>query len=150
MTNEPIIVWEKWRDPYGLDDIREIKNSIHSFSEESENEDDDYFDTEHHKQNDIEHHRHSLPVISTPLGLIPYTENTSCTKIFNFWTGHTNFDLTHKIAKEIEFCTGVETINVFTRYRFRISIGKVFDDAEVMKNINDTIYKMVKNNDADD
>jgi hypothetical protein len=146
MTNKPIIIWEKWRDPYGLDDIRDIKDGLNGMSAENNN----YLDNEEEDQEDQEDvasiipHKSSLPVIATPMGLVPYTENTACTKIFNFWTGHTNFDITKDIAQKIELCGGVETLNVFTRYRFRISIGKAFDDAVTMKLINDTIYPMME------
>jgi len=34
MKNKPIIIWEKWRDPYGLDDIRDIKNGLSVIYEE--------------------------------------------------------------------------------------------------------------------
>jgi hypothetical protein len=75
------------------------------------------------------------------MGLIPYTENTASSKIFNFWVGHTNFNLSKKVVDIIEDADGVEVLDVFTRYRFRIAIGKVFDDARVMTNINDKVYK---------
>ena len=83
----------------------------------------------------------SIRVMATPMGIIPITENTSSSKIFNFWMGHTNFSITHRVAEIIEETEGVETLDVFTRYRFRIAIGKVFTDSSVMKNINDSVYE---------
>lgn len=147
MKNKPIIIWEKWRDPYGLDDIRDIKDGLSGIPEKNT----DYLDTEEEEEEEqdpahIIEHKSSLPVIATPMGLVPYTESTACTKIFNFWTGHTNFNITKEVAKQIELCEGVETLNIFTRYRFRISIGKVFDDALTMKLINDTIYPIMGKN----
>ena len=73
------------------------------------------------------------------MGLIPYNEYTASSKIFNFWIGHTNFNLSKKIANIIEKTDGVETLDVFTRYRFRIGIGKVFEDRDVMKNIENNV-----------
>jgi hypothetical protein len=59
--------------------------------------------------------------------------------------GHTNFDISKKIAQMIERTDGVETLDIFTRYRFRVSIGKAFDDSETMRNINKTIYSELNN-----
>jgi hypothetical protein len=39
----------------------------------------------------------------------------------------------------IENCEGVELLDVFTRYRFRIAVGKCFTDNEVMANITEKI-----------
>ena len=78
-------------------------------------------------------------VISSPMGIIPYNEYSAPSKIFNFWVGHANFDITEKIAKIIEQSRGVEILDVFTRYRFRIAIGKGFQDRDVMNVINNSI-----------
>jgi hypothetical protein len=75
------------------------------------------------------------------MGIIPYSENTASNKIFNFWTGHTNFNLSAKICDIIENTEGVETLDIFTRYRFRVSIGKAFIDSDIMRNINHNTYQ---------
>jgi hypothetical protein len=62
-------------------------------------------------------------------------------EIFNFWTGHSNFPITKKISDIIENTDGVETLNIFTKYRFRIAIGKSFKDSIVMTNINNNVYE---------
>ena len=74
------------------------------------------------------------------MGIIPFNDNTASGKIFNFWMGHTNFDISKSIVNIIEKIDGVETLDVFTRYRFRIAIGKAFDDSQIMRNINKKIY----------
>jgi hypothetical protein len=73
--------------------------------------------------------------------IVPYNELTAPGSLFNFWVGHTNFNLSKKIVKIIEESEGVEILDVFTRYRFRIGIGKCFSDSETMKTINDKLYK---------
>jgi hypothetical protein len=73
------------------------------------------------------------------MGLIPYNEYTASGKIFNFWTGHTNFNITKNVARVIETTNGIETLDIFTRYRFRIGIGKAFEDRTIMKSIEDRI-----------
>lgn len=124
----PLIVWEKWVDPLGGDEEYVIANH---------NEDDD---------SDLAENIKTKPVrmIVTPMGMIPYNENTASSSIFNFWVGHCNFNLSAKICSLIESAEGVETLDVFTRYRFRIGVGKIFDDGKVMRNINNTITKYIK------
>jgi len=135
-----LIIWQKWMDPFGSDDEEildqlepefydEENNTIKTESELEEGED------KNSKKSS------SIRVMATPMGIIPITENTSSSKIFNFWMGHTNFSITHRVAEIIEETEGVETLDVFTRYRFRIAIGKAFTDASVMKNINDSVYE---------
>lgn len=134
-----IIVWEKWVDPFGLDENELITNNNINNNDYDDNEVDDiHIKTEHIRCN----------VLSTPFGIIPINENTASSKIFNFWTGHTNFPITYKVARIIEETNGVETLNVFTKYRFRISVGKAFKDSLVMRNINNNIYTYLndKNN----
>ena len=128
---KPLIVWEKWVDPFGenMDDAKwtDYENDIH--------ETDDF----------VPEHKSSLgkpiKVIASPLGLIPYNEYTASSKIFNFWLGHTNFNISENIKSTIESIPVIEILDIFTRYRFRIAIGKCFNDSETMKLINDTIYK---------
>jgi hypothetical protein len=130
-NEEALIVWQKWFDPFGEDDASVTNSS-------TDNDGSDYDD-------DTQDPLNQKPVraIATPMGLIPYTENTASGKIFNFWVGHTNFSITKSIADTIEIIDGVETLDIFTRYRFRIGIGKIFDASKVMKEINDTVYKLL-------
>lgn len=137
-TNKSKIVWEKWVDPFGQD------------SDESKWTDYDNDDPLAGIEEEFEDVKESMPnkksvkVIASPMGLIPYTEHTASSKIFNFWTGHTNFNLSNSIIDSIEKVDGVETLDVFTRYRFRVAIGKCFDDSSVMHNINQTIYQLLQ------
>jgi hypothetical protein len=129
-----LIVWQKWFDPFGADDEVSIDSGI------NESDDIDEEDEISGVEDQMSHHQ-KMRAIATPMGLIPYTENTASSKIFNFWVGHSNFNINEHIIDIIENTDGVETLDVFTRYRFRIAIGKVFDDARVMKEINDQVYR---------
>jgi hypothetical protein len=122
------IIWEKWTDPFGenLDETRWNNYDNESLDQEVELLDNEYIKQQMSKP---------VKVIASPLGLIPYNEHTASSKIFNFWIGHTNFDITKNIAEIIEKCSGVELLDIFTRYRFRIGIGKCFIDNEVMFDI---------------
>jgi hypothetical protein len=137
--NKPTIVWEKWVDPFGAD-MDEAKWTDYNNEFPYVNDEND--DNEDHDEPKITHNKGKpIRVIASPLGLIPYNEYTASSKIFNFWLGHTNFNISESIKKIIEESEGVEILDIFTRYRFRIAIGKCFNDSETMKNINDDITK---------
>lgn len=141
---KPLIKWEKWVDPFGTD-MDEAKWTDYN--------DDitDLNDIASPEQEDVPHHIVSsqppVKVIASPLGLIPYNEHTASSKIFNFWLGHTNFNISTNIKDLIEKIDGVEILDIFTRYRFRIAIGKCFNDADVMNTINQNIYEFLNHND---
>lgn len=140
-TNKPIVVWEKWIDPFGRDTDEakwtDYNNNIDDLNEILS------------KSNQLEEDpnkqvlNNPIKVIASPLGLIPYNEHTASSKIFNFWLGHTNFNISDKIQNLIEQADGVEILDIFTRYRFRIAIGKCFADSEVMNDINQKMYNFL-------
>lgn len=143
MIKEPLIIWEKWVDPFGEDtdeakwrDYNNDIDDINSIIEEDEGE-----------NKILKNSGKPIKVIASPLGLIPYNEHTASSKIFNFWLGHTNFNISSSIKNILENIDGIEILDIFTRYRFRIAIGKCFGDSETMKLINDTIYNKLKIND---
>jgi hypothetical protein len=147
MSTENLVVWQKWVDPFGFDDDEEDLSSFMN------NDQTDTDETEYNPsptlpdQELIQNMKAStIKVMATPMGIIPINDNTASGKIFNFWIGHTNFNITKKIAGVIETINGVETLDIFTRYRFRIAVGKAFNDSEVMRDINNTIYKELNNN----
>lgn len=146
-SNKPLIVWEKWVDPFGEDmdeakwrdydnKIKDIPQSAHDINEYDEQEGEDIDNSELRPPQP----KNAIKVIASPLGLIPYNEHTASGKIFNFWMGHTNFNISNYIKDILEKTDGVEILDIFTRYRFRIGIGKCFSDSETMKLINDRIY----------
>lgn len=147
MSDNPQIIWEKWRDPYGYDDILDLEQSIKSGEDigdfATDDDDSQELSSTTNPENNIANQliKQKIPFMFTPMGVIPYTENTAAGYIFNFWTGHTNFNLSKKICDIIEETDGIETLDIFTRYRFRIGIGKCFIDSSVMRKINKNIYQ---------
>lgn len=138
MINKSII-WEKWRDPFlGYDD-NEIDVENLGFDNDLDDEDNDSEYDGEIRNNFKKINNTPVKAITTPMGIIPYNEYTASSSIFNFWIGHTNFDIDIRAAKLIENTAGVETLDIFTRYRFRIGIGKAFEDREVMKLIESNI-----------
>lgn len=141
MNKKNLIMWQKWSDPFAQDDNDEITEEFDPYTGSYTNEDED----EDMEDKDIKNfllnkQLKTIKAIATPMGIIPVNDNTASGKLFNFWVGHTNFDISKKIANIIEKTDGVETLDIFTRYRFRIAVGKAFDDSEIMRNINKTIY----------
>jgi len=137
--SQNIIIWQKWVDPFGEDsELSPANDGLGDFLDDENLNNFNEDDTEE-VDNVIKKHA-SIKVIATPMGIIPMNENTASGKIFNFWLGHTNFSLTKNLVDKIENTDGVETLDIFTRYRFRVAIGKAFIDSDVMRHINDNVY----------
>jgi hypothetical protein len=75
--------------------------------------------------------------------MMPMTENIlqelSIVSNFDCWLAHTNFDVTNGIKEKLNHIPGVEVLKIFSRYRFFVGIGKLFDFAEVRQNIENEI-----------
>jgi hypothetical protein len=136
---KPLIIWEKWIDPFGLDGD---ETKWTDYENENENIEDEDYDAEIHNDSPKLINK-AIKVIQSPMGLIPYNEYTAPSKLFNFWIGHTNFDITSTIIEILEKSNGIEILDIFSRYRFRIAIGKCFNDADVMTEINDQLYSFL-------
>lgn len=131
-TFQPQIIWEKWIDPFGLD-IDEAKWNDYDDEDEGVS-----FQSEFIKKNNS----NPVRVIASPVGLIPYNEYSASGKIFNFWVAHTNFNVSDKVVSILEDIEGVEILDIFTRYRFRIGIGKCFKENMVMQKIKEETYTL--------
>lgn len=123
------IQWLKWEDPLvpkkDEDDL-ETKYHKDSFKEFEELED-----------------RHVRLVIG-PYGLLPLNENSVTAKLYKLWVGHCNFDITESIKEKIESISGVEILRIWTRYRFWLGVGNMFDDYKVQQDIENALIN--KNN----
>lgn len=137
---EKKIAWEKWRDPYLVDeDLEEIiADSLGDLSEEEEGLYQE-FSEELDDINDSFMPSKSMKILMTNFGVMPVTDNNSISKSFNFWTGHTNFNISDSVSKDIQSVEGVEALDIYTRYRFRIAIGKLFKDRDVMHRIQEKL-----------
>jgi len=123
---QPKIIWQKWQDEI-VDEIDSIESEI---------------DDDHNSDEDNNKLTKQL-VMVTPMGILPYNSANVCMKNFNLWIAHTNFTISTNIANLIENTDGVETLDVFTRYRFRIGIGQAFTDSDVMRHINHILYEYI-------
>lgn len=77
--------------------------------------------------------------------LIPIPETLSAeiqlTTNFDCWIAHTNFDITERIKNAINKIEGVEVLKIYSRYRFFIGVGKMFDFKDVRKEIEAELIK---------
>jgi hypothetical protein len=76
-------------------------------------------------------HGKHVKLLMTPMGFVPMTEWNNPGKIFNFWIAHTNFRITEEIQDIIDKTDGVESLDVFSPYRWRIAIGHAFNSIDV-------------------
>ena len=74
-----------------------------------------------------------VPVPSDFYSQINLVTNYEC------WIGHTNFDITESVKDQINDTFGVEILKVYSRYRFFIGIGRMFDFKDVRKIIEETL-----------
>ena len=119
---QKMIRWDRWRDP-----INDEDGALHTLvSDESEPMPED---VERAFDNHIA--KYPKPFYATPYGFVPANEFNQIGKHFDLWTGETNFRLTYRRCKAIENTAGVETFNVYSPYRFRIAIGRMFDSLDV-------------------
>jgi len=123
------IVWERWYDPLksAIDDYKSVVKDC--FTEHLANE--------HIPAEMILDRPFPVrgPILISNIGPIPIHEGNCPDKIFKFWIGHTNFDITQEVFDKIEKIPGVEILNIWTRYRFRLGVGKAFEDRDVMNEI---------------
>ena len=140
------VYWEKWIDAFEQEDDN-LEKEMQQMQELLSNEED--LDLEE----DLELIKESVShirSIMTPFGILPLTEQTKASSHFKFWVGHSNFKLTEDFYKVIGQQPGIEALDILTPYRFRIAVGKMFVDRDVMKDVRDTMVSHVRNDTNDD
>ena len=127
------VYWEKWIDAFEEEEAEMI---------EEMKEVEDFEDYEEALDQDMIKHSHIRTII-TPFGVLPITEKTRASNYFKLWVGHSNFKLTEDFYKVIGDSAGVEALDILTPYRFRIAIGKMFVDSDVMKTVRDCMVEHI-------
>jgi hypothetical protein len=135
----PVIVWEKWQDPFDNEETQAILNKLREQHEEEQEE------NGFHQIKSKEAPEMFRVLMDPNMGLIPVTDLSQPGRTFNFWMGTTNFNLSEELAKVIEETPGVELLDIVTRYRFRIGIGKIFKDSDVFNSVLSRIKRKMKN-----
>tara|TARA_R110002020_G_scaffold191642_2_gene391432 strand:- start:986 stop:1459 length:474 start_codon:yes stop_codon:yes gene_type:complete len=129
------VYWEKWIDAYeeqaALLEQMVVEEDEEEFYEEEE---------EMEKLPSLSH----IKTIMTPFGIMPLTEHSLASSHFKFWVGHANFKLTEKVYQVVGNTEGVESLDILTPYRFRIAIGKMFVDRNVMSTVRTNLLEYIK------
>jgi len=135
------IAWSAWQDPF-LTNFDKFHHDPILEEELEENDNQEYSDDTVEKmvmkQTKISIARaieklnaSGKKFFTSNLGIIPLLDNHYVSNNFNLWVGHTNFDITKRVVETIKQVPGVETLEVYTRYRFRVGFGMIFDSTEV-------------------
>ncbi len=119
-----------------------IHNMISSELEDDEEEEDseDSDDDSYLDSNEKSH----IPsdTISKLMPLTPQIiEDISMLANFDCWIGHTNFDITPKVKDKLNKIPGIEILKIFSRYRFFVGIGQMFDFQNVRYDIEKELLK---------
>jgi hypothetical protein len=125
------VYWEKWIDAY----------EEHTEDIEIEEEDIGYEEEIFAEKLPLMNH---IKSIMTPFGIMPLTEQSLASQHFKFWVGHSNFKLTDNVYNIVGNTEGVETLDILTPYRFRIAIGKMFVDRDVMSTVRTNLLEYIK------
>ena len=126
------VYWEKWVDFY-QEEIDEIDQALSEFEDLQDLEYD--IDPEMMEKLESMANMPSIKTIMTPFGMMPLTEQSLASNHFKFWVGHTNFKLLKKHSKIIGSVEGIESVDILTPYRFRISVAKLFVDRDAMAKV---------------
>lgn len=117
-----------------------IQNMIPSSEDLIEDEEDDE-DTDTYEDDDSKKNPLSI-VIQKMLPLTPQViDDISMLANFDCWIGHTNFDITPKIREQLNKIPGIEMLKIFSRYRFFVGIGQMFDFQNIRYDIENEIIK---------
>ena len=126
------VYWEKWVDVY-QEEIDEIDQALSEFEDLQDLEYD--IDPEMIEKLESMANMPSIKTIMPPFGMMPLTEQSLASNHFKFWVGHTNFKLLKKHSKIIGSVEGIESVDILTPYRFRISVAKLFVDRDAMAKV---------------
>lgn len=133
------VYWEKWVDAYADDpEMTTPKDN----EEDQFNENEMFLDEEEQLMREFQS-LNNIKTIFTPFGIMPLTEHSLVSNHFKLWVGHSNFKLTNKFYNIIGNVNGVESLDILTPYRFRMSIGKLFRDRDVMSEVKKAMLLVV-------
>ena len=127
------VYWEKWIDAFEEEDD-EIREEVSNIEELLLNSEENLLEEQEHVLQSS-----NIRSILTPFGILPLTEQTKASSYFKLWVGHSNFKLTEDFYKVIGQQPGIEALDILTPYRFRIAVGKMFIDRDVMTTLRDTM-----------
>jgi hypothetical protein len=105
--------------------------------EMDEDEDDETYEDEDDEKKNL-----SMLALNKLMPLTPQIiEDVSMLSNFDCWIGHTNFDITPKIKDILNRTPGIEILKIFSRYRFFVGIGQMFDFQNIRFDIEQELIK---------
>lgn len=129
----PDVYWQKWEDPLQ----EELDSDAIEDDEEWEDDGGPFPFIKAEKP---------VKALMTPYGVLPLTNHVLASTRFKLWEGHTNFKLGQRHLQAIESCNGVEAVNIDTPYRFKIAVGKLFRDRDVMNCVRTVLVSLEQQN----
>lgn len=130
----PEVYWERWIDPFE-EDPNTPEDTAPLEEEESYSSESDMFLSEEEKLMEEFQSLNGIKTIFTPFGIMPLTEQSLVSSHFKLWVGHSNFKLTNRFYTIIGSVAGVESLDILTPYRFRMAVGKLFRDRDIMSDV---------------
>lgn len=127
----PKLLFEKYNDPL-VDFINKSKKE----------EDDELFDKDDSFDDDKV--RREFPFLQGPQGILPLFHGNLASANFNMWVVHTNFRLDEDVKNFINLIEGIETFELISPYRWRISIARLFNEENTKRIIEDKVITYIK------
>lgn len=138
-VKSPWVIWRRWNDP--LAPLFEFQGGPESELEEAlaRQAEDLSGEPAAHAAAPRQASGQLGPAVVGPMGIIPVHEHGIPSRLYKFWMGHTRCDLTRGLAERIAETEGVESLDVFTRYRFRLGVGFAFRSDHTLERVADVI-----------
>ncbi len=126
------IAWERWDE-----DVIEQEIVEEFYSDQLDQLDEE--DEDGVVENAITFLEKIPSLVTTPMGMYQLHDKMNIMNQFDCWMGYTNFDITESVREVIEKTKGVELLNIMTRYRFFLGVGKLFDFSDVRREIEESL-----------
>ena len=143
-----VIGWQKYEDyiekQLSCPMLQNILQSMFQPDEDLiDDESDDDDDDESYSDGDDDEKKSPLSsLIQKMMPLTPQViDDISMLANFDCWIGHTNFDITPSVRDQLNKIEGIEVLKIFSRYRFFVGIGQMFDFQNVRYDIESKIIK---------
>lgn len=127
----PKLIFEKYNDP------------LVDFINKSKEEEDDLYNKD--DSFDDEKVKRGFPFLHGPQGILPLFHGNLASTNFNLWIVHTNFRLDESLKNFINNIEGIETFELISPYRWRLSIARLFKEDSTKKVIEDKVITFIKN-----
>lgn len=143
------IIWHKWVDPLiplvkDTEVCESLENAPFGQDEHDANDSFMFHNLQQQLSRPSQKGYEVGPILMGSAGIIPVYESAIPSKIYNFWMGHTNFHITDRVFQTMDSFPGVESLTIYSPYRFRIAIGLAFNPKEVRENLTAALTKLEK------